>query len=51
MRALFNEISDRLQEGDYVYVAKASLGTTPYKTLQKDRNYMLKRLNVTKSAS
>ena len=47
MRALFSEVSERLRDGEYVYVAKPTLQSTRYTTLQKDLRYMLKRLDAT----
>ncbi len=51
LRALWRENQEKLIDGHYVFVAKASLHLTPYVTLQKDINYILKKLNVKKTST
>jgi len=51
MRALWREFQDTLIDGHYVFVAKSSLHSIKYSTLQKDINYVLKKLNAKKTAS
>ncbi len=46
LRALFRQSQEKLLDGHYVFVAKAALHETPYITLQKDINYVLKKLNA-----
>ncbi|MEA3523489.1 MAG: ribonuclease P protein component [Campylobacterota bacterium] len=46
MRALWKELQNKLLDGHYVFVAKSALHKTPYLTLQKDVNYVLKKLNA-----
>jgi ribonuclease P protein component len=48
LRVLWRENQDTLQDGHYVFVAKASLHQIPFNTLQKDVNYVLKKLNAKK---
>ncbi|MFT7860723.1 MAG: ribonuclease P protein component [Sulfurimonas sp.] len=43
MRALFREFSPQLQEGSYIFVAKAAILTTPYKNLQYEFQKVLTR--------
>ncbi len=49
LRAIWRENRDKLLDGHYVFVAKATLHQIPFTTLQKDINYILKRLNVKKN--
>jgi len=51
LRSLWRELQDSLLDGHYVFVAKTSLHVVPYQTLQKDINYVLKKLNAKKSIS
>ncbi|MEA1918489.1 MAG: ribonuclease P protein component [Campylobacterota bacterium] len=46
LRALWRELHTTLLEGHYVFVAKASLHEIPFQTLQKDLNYVLKKLHA-----
>jgi ribonuclease P protein component len=46
LRAIWREVQSTLCDGHYVFVAKASLPEISYVTLQKDINYVLKKLNA-----
>ncbi len=51
MRALFIEFADRVEDGIYIFVAKADILTTSYQKLQKDFQKNLHRAKALKKES
>ncbi len=43
MRALFREFSANLQDGSYIFVAKAAIVTADYQNIQNDFKKILSR--------
>ena len=43
LRALFAEFAPKLNDGRYVFVAKAAMPTTSYEALRRDCRHVLKR--------
>ena len=44
LRALFGEFCSQLQDGNYVFVAKASINRTSYEALKRDFKHVLTRM-------
>ena len=47
LRALMQEYSDQLSDGQYVLVAKLPLHVNTFEDVQRDFRYVLKRVNAT----